>query len=118
MKSIPFRKADLQSLIDVIELDDTRFRIRGSRDVLEGVVLAGGTGPLRVRGCTEWRSLGAYGLMPADKDTIEFPMQLQQFNVDQDFSPCHEIFKLCDAVLDVFVGRNWALSSTIGQRRA
>jgi site-specific DNA recombinase len=31
--SIPFRKAYLQFLIDVIEVDDTQIRIKGSKDV-------------------------------------------------------------------------------------
>lgn len=38
--SIPFRKAYLQSLIDVIEVGDTQIRINGSKDVLERAVLA------------------------------------------------------------------------------
>lgn len=38
--SIPFRKAYLQSLIDVIEIDDTQIWIKGSKDVLERAVLA------------------------------------------------------------------------------
>jgi len=47
--SVPFRKAYLQSLIDVVEVDDTQIRIKGSKDVLERAVLAGGTGS--VGGC-------------------------------------------------------------------
>lgn len=39
--SVPFRKAYLQSLIDVIEVDDRHVRIKGSKDVLERAVLAG-----------------------------------------------------------------------------
>jgi hypothetical protein len=39
--SIPFLKAYLQSLIDVIEVDDTQIHIKGSKDVLERAVLAG-----------------------------------------------------------------------------
>ncbi|HEX2337634.1 MAG TPA: recombinase family protein, partial [Hyphomicrobiaceae bacterium] len=39
--SLPFRKAYLQSLIDVVEVDDGHIRIKGSRDVLERAVLAG-----------------------------------------------------------------------------
>ena len=39
--SVPFRKAYLQSLIDVVEVDDHRIRIKGSKDVLERAVLAG-----------------------------------------------------------------------------
>jgi site-specific DNA recombinase len=42
--SIPFRKAYLQSLINVIEVDDTTIRIRGSKDVLEKAVLASRNG--------------------------------------------------------------------------
>jgi len=42
--SVPFRKASLQSLIDVIEVDDTQIRIKGSKDVLERAVLAGEAG--------------------------------------------------------------------------
>ena len=38
--SVPFRKAYLQSLIDVIEVDDHQIRIKGSKDVLEKAVLA------------------------------------------------------------------------------
>jgi hypothetical protein len=46
----PFRKAYLRSMIDVIEVDDTQIRIKGSRDVLERAVLASRPG-------TEPRSL-------------------------------------------------------------
>ncbi len=46
---IPFRKAYLQSLIDVIEVDDTQIRIKGSKDVLEERSLPAGTGRIRVR---------------------------------------------------------------------
>jgi site-specific DNA recombinase len=38
--SVPFRKAYLQSLIDVVEIDDHQIRINGSKDVLERAVLA------------------------------------------------------------------------------
>jgi hypothetical protein len=38
--STPFRKAYLRSLIDIIEVDDTQIRIKGSKDVLERAVLA------------------------------------------------------------------------------
>ena len=47
--SIPFRKAYLQSLIDVTEVDDAQIRIKGSKDVLERAVLASRNGQLRVR---------------------------------------------------------------------
>jgi hypothetical protein len=42
--SVPFRKAYLQSLINVIEVDDHQIRIKGSRDVLEKAVLASQSG--------------------------------------------------------------------------
>jgi site-specific DNA recombinase len=38
--SVPFRKAYLQSLIDVVEVGDHTIRIKGSKDVLEKAVLA------------------------------------------------------------------------------
>jgi site-specific DNA recombinase len=38
--SVPFRKAYLRSIIDTVEVDDTRVRIKGSKDVLECAVLA------------------------------------------------------------------------------
>ena len=47
--SVPFRKAYLQSLIDVIEVDDTQIRIRGSKDVLKEPSWPAGTGLFRVR---------------------------------------------------------------------
>ena len=37
---VPFRKAYLQALIDVIEVDDHRVRIKGLEDLLEKAVLA------------------------------------------------------------------------------
>ena len=41
--TVPFRKAYLQSLIDVVEVDDHQIRIKGSKEVLERAVLAGQT---------------------------------------------------------------------------
>jgi site-specific DNA recombinase len=38
--SVPFRKAYLQCLIDVVEVDDHAIRIKGSKDLLEKAVLA------------------------------------------------------------------------------
>jgi site-specific DNA recombinase len=38
--SVPFRKAYLRSIIDTVEVDDTRVRIKGNKDVLECAVLA------------------------------------------------------------------------------
>ena len=42
--SVPFRKAYLRSLIDVIEVDDHQVRIKGSKDLLEKAVLASQNG--------------------------------------------------------------------------
>ena len=47
--SVPFRKAYLQSLIDVVEVDDHQIRIKGSKDVLERAVLAGRSDHVSVR---------------------------------------------------------------------
>jgi hypothetical protein len=43
---VPFRKAYLQSLIDVIEVDDHQIRIKGTKDLLEKAVLARRAGGL------------------------------------------------------------------------
>lgn len=54
--SIPLRKAYLQSLIDVIEIVDTKIRINGSKDVLERAVLADRNGAIPGSEIsTEWR---------------------------------------------------------------
>jgi DNA invertase Pin-like site-specific DNA recombinase len=42
--SVPYRKAYLRSLIDVIEIDDHQVRIKGSKDLLEKAVLASQNG--------------------------------------------------------------------------
>jgi hypothetical protein len=56
--SIPFRKAYLQSLIDVIEVDDTQIRIKGSKDVLERAVLASRNGTIPgSQMSTGWRAI-------------------------------------------------------------
>ncbi len=55
--SVPFRKAYLRSLIDVIEVDDNLIRIKGSKDVLERAVLAGGVGSVGgSQMSTKWRA--------------------------------------------------------------
>jgi site-specific DNA recombinase len=55
--SVPFRKAYMRSLIDVIEVDDNQIRIKGSKDVLERAVMASQN---REAGCsqtsTKWRA--------------------------------------------------------------
>jgi hypothetical protein len=48
--SVPFRKAYLQALINVIEIDDHQIRIKGSKDLLEKAVLAG---QQRETGCSQ-----------------------------------------------------------------
>jgi DNA invertase Pin-like site-specific DNA recombinase len=55
--SVPFRKAYLQSLIEVVEVDDHRIRIKGSKDVLERAVLAGeAAGESGSQMSTRWRA--------------------------------------------------------------
>ena len=55
--STPFRKADLRSLIDVVEVDDALVRIKGSKDVLERAVLASRQGAEpRSQMSTKWRT--------------------------------------------------------------
>jgi site-specific DNA recombinase len=55
--SVPFRKAYLQAFIDVIEVDDHRVRIKGSKDVLEKAVLATQTREIRCsQMSTKWRA--------------------------------------------------------------
>jgi site-specific DNA recombinase len=55
--SVPFRKAYLQALINVIEVDDDQVRIKGSKELLEKAVLASQRGD---SGCsqmsTRWRA--------------------------------------------------------------
>ena len=45
--SVPFRKAYLQSLITVVEVDDKYIRIKGSKDLLEKAVIASQNGSAR-----------------------------------------------------------------------
>ena len=67
--STPFRKAYLHSLIDVIEVDDERVRIKGSKDVLERAVLAGGsvTEP-RSQMSTKWRTRHDSNVWPSPSE--------------------------------------------------
>ena len=55
--SVPFRKAYLQSLLSVIEVDDAHIRIKGSKELLEKAVLGSQNDP---GGCsqmsTTWRA--------------------------------------------------------------
>jgi len=52
--SVPFRKAYLRSLIDVIEVDDHQVRVRGNKDLLEKAVLASQNGCSQTS--TRWRA--------------------------------------------------------------
>src|SRR5262249_62241348 len=55
--SVPFRKAYLQSLIHVIEVDDHQIRTKGSKDLLEKAVLATRNGQLECsQMSTTWRA--------------------------------------------------------------
>ena len=48
--AIPFRKAYLQAIISMIEVDDHQIRIRGHKDRLERAILAG---PGKIAGCSQ-----------------------------------------------------------------
>jgi site-specific DNA recombinase len=55
--SVPFRKAYLRSIVDVVEVDDHQIRIKGSKDVLERAVLAGQVaGESGSQMSTRWRA--------------------------------------------------------------
>ncbi len=54
--SVPFRKTYLQSLIDVVEVDDHQIRIKGSKDVLERAVLAEQSPTSGSQMSTRWRA--------------------------------------------------------------
>ena len=55
--SVPFRKAYLRSLIDVIEVDDHQVRIKGRKDLLEKAVLASQDGQTACsQMSTRWRA--------------------------------------------------------------
>jgi site-specific DNA recombinase len=53
---MPFRKACLRSLIDVIEVGDAQIRIKGRKDVLQRAVLAGHLGAETSQMSTKWRT--------------------------------------------------------------
>jgi site-specific DNA recombinase len=54
--SVPFRKAYLRSHIDLVEVDDHRIRIMGSKDVLERAVVAGQATESGSQMSTRWRA--------------------------------------------------------------
>lgn len=65
--SIPFRKAYIQSIIDVVEVDDGLTRIKGSKDVLEQAVLASRSGDMQCsQMSTRWRARRDSNSRPPD----------------------------------------------------
>jgi site-specific DNA recombinase len=65
--SVPFRKAYLQSLIDVVEVDNHQIRIKGSKEVLERAVFAGQTaGEIGSQMSTRWRARRDSNSRPPD----------------------------------------------------
>jgi site-specific DNA recombinase len=55
--SIPFRKAYMRAVVDLIEVDDHQVRIKGNKELLERAVLASRTtGPRCSQMSTEWRA--------------------------------------------------------------
>jgi site-specific DNA recombinase len=55
--SIPFRKAYMRAVVDVIEVDDHQVRIKGNKELLERAVLASQTTGARCsQMSTEWRA--------------------------------------------------------------
>jgi site-specific DNA recombinase len=65
--SIPFRKAYLQSVVDLIEVDDTQIRINCGKDILEKAVLASRNGsPDSSQMSTRWRARRDSNSRPLD----------------------------------------------------
>ena len=65
--SVPFRKAYLQSLIDVIEVDDRQIRIKGRKELLEQAVLASQSGrDWCSQMSTRWRARRDSNSRPSD----------------------------------------------------
>ena len=60
--SVPFRKAYLQALINIIEVDDHLVRIKGSKELLEKAVLATQVGCSQMS--TKWRARRDFELLP------------------------------------------------------
>jgi site-specific DNA recombinase len=65
--SVPFRKAYLRSLIDVIEVDDHQIRIKGNKELLEKAVLARHSGEAWCsQTSTRWRARRDSNSRPPD----------------------------------------------------
>jgi site-specific DNA recombinase len=63
--SVPFRKAYLRSLVDVIEVDDRQIRIKGNKELLEKAVLASQSAqPWCSQMSTKWRAREDSNLRP------------------------------------------------------
>ena len=62
--SMPFRKAYLRALVDVIEVDDHQVRIKGSKDLLERAILAQNTQSQCSQMSTRWRARKDSNLRP------------------------------------------------------
>jgi site-specific DNA recombinase len=66
---VPFRKAYLQALINVIEVDDDQIRIKGSKELLEKAVLASQNGQSECsQMSTRWRARREVLTIPASLD--------------------------------------------------
>jgi site-specific DNA recombinase len=64
--SIPFRKAYLRALVDVVEVDDHQVRIKGNKDLLEKAILAQNTQPPCSQMSTKWRARRDSNSRPLD----------------------------------------------------
>jgi site-specific DNA recombinase len=65
--SVPFRKAYLRSLIDVVEVDDHQIRIKGNKELLEKAVLASQSGQSWCsQTSTRWRARRDSNSRPPD----------------------------------------------------
>ena len=82
---VPFRKAYLQPIIDVVEVDDHRIRIKGSKDVLERAVLAGqAMGESGSQMSTRWRARRDSNSRSPDSSS----------GAHWDGVSCHQVFEL------------------------
>jgi site-specific DNA recombinase len=64
--SIPFRKAYLRALIEVVEVDDHQIRIKGNKDLLEKAILAQNMEPPCSQMSTRWRARRDSNSRPLD----------------------------------------------------
>ena len=64
--SIPFRKAYLRALVDVVEVDDHQVRIKGNKDLLEKAILAQNKQSPCSQMSTKWRAQRDSNSRPLD----------------------------------------------------